>query len=379
MVSVTPVRRTGPRSRRPGTKVARVARVARTARVARALLAGALLGVVPAAPAFADPPRPTDYRSEIVSITPEVDGFEVDGIEVTIIGGDAFIELDAGGREVTVPGYEGEPYLTFAADGTVSVNVRSPAYFYNQDRYSRTRPPAEADADAAPVWEVVDDDGRYAWHDHRTHWMQETPPLGLGPGDQILDQVIPITVDGIAVEIAVVSRWMVPPSIVPSVLGAFVAALVAVGTLVTGRGRARGPVLLAAAAAALALVVGLWQTWSLPGETGPPWSHWAVPAAALALCAVALGWRRWSVFTVRSLTVVAAVGVVLWAAIRIEVVRRAVLPTSAPFWFDRAATVAAAVVALAALSASVLGILRLVRGVPRPAAGVAAGTSGSAG
>jgi hypothetical protein len=369
MLSVTPARRTGPRSRRPGTKVA------------RALLAGALLAalpVLPVAPAFADPPRPTDYRSEIVSITPEVDG-----IEVAILGGDAFIELDAGGHEVVVPGYEGEPYLTFAADGTVSVNVRSPAYFYNQDRYSRTRPPAEADADAAAVWRVVDDDGRYAWHDHRTHWMQETPPLGLGPGDQILDQVIPLTVDGITVEIAVVSRWMAPPSIVPSVLGALAAALVAVGTLVAGRGRVRGPVLLVAAAAALALVVGLWQTWSLPAETGPPWSHWVVPSAALALCAAALGWPRWSVFTVRSLTVVAAVGVVLWAAIRIEVVRRAVLPTSAPFWFDRAATVAAAATAFAALCASVLGIVRLASGPLRPAASAVGdavpGASGSAG
>ncbi|MEZ5248381.1 MAG: hypothetical protein R2713_03905 [Ilumatobacteraceae bacterium] len=129
-----------------------------------------------ASPAAADPPRPTDYRSEVVSISPAIPG-----LEARIIGGDSFIELTTSGQDVLVLGYDGEPYLRFDADGTVSENVRSPARWLNLDRYSETSVPAEADATAPPEWEQVGSGGRYAWHDHRTHWMLEIPRSGSGP------------------------------------------------------------------------------------------------------------------------------------------------------------------------------------------------------
>ncbi len=318
-----------------------------------------------AVPAYADPPRPTDYRSEIVSVTPAVDG-----LEVSIVGGDAFIDLDAGGHEVTVPGYQGEPYLRFEADGTVSENVRSPAHFLNTSRYSQSEVPPEADAAAEPEWDVVADDGRYAWHDHRTHWMLEVPPTGLGPGDQILDSIIPITVDGAAVDIAVVSVWMAPPSRVPWIIaGALGAVLGALGAAYGG-GRVRVAVMVVLVAAAAALTVGLWQTWSLPTETGPPFIDWVLPLSALVVAGAALV-PRWSAFAVRSLTLVAAVQLVVWTVLRLDVLNHAILPTSAPFWLDRSLTAWAGVLSVVAVYAAGVSIVRLMY----PSAPVAASTA----
>lgn len=317
----------------------------------------ALLGLVPGT-AFADPPRPTDYRSEIVSITPAVPG-----LSARIIGGDAFIELEAPGRDVMVSGYQGEPYLHFAVDGTISENQRSPARWLNTDRYSQTEVPPEADAEAPPEWKVVGEGGRYAWHDHRTHWMVETPPLGLGPGDQILDAVIPIVVDGQEVEIAVRSVWMSSPSQVPWIVAALVAAVVGAAGAAFGGRRPRLLAGVAVAAAAAALVAGGWQTWSLPSETGPPFTHWVLPLVALLAAAVAFV-PRWSVFAVRSLTVVAGVQLAVWAVLRRGVLNHAILPTSAPFWLDRVLTAVTGVLAVIVISAATASIARLMRPAP---------------
>ena len=50
---------------------------------------------------------------------------------------------------------------------------------------------------------------------------------------------------------------------------------------------------------------GLWQTWSLPAETGPPFIEWLLPLSATVVAAAATV-PRWSVFIVRSATIVAA-------------------------------------------------------------------------
>jgi hypothetical protein len=322
--------------------------------------------------AFADPPRPTDYRSEIVSITPDVPG-----MTARIIGGDAFLELDAPGLDVVVSGYQGEPYLHFAVDGTVSENQRSPARWLNTDRYSQTDVPPEADADAPPEWKVVGEGGRFAWHDHRTHWMVETPPLGLGPGDQILDAVIPIVVDGQDVTIAVRSVWMAPPSRVPWVAAALLAAAVGAAVAALGGRHPRLVAVGALVAAAAALVAGGWQTWSLPPETGPPFTHWVLPLVALAAAAVALV-PRWTEFTVRSMTLIAGVQLAVWAVLRRGVLDHAILPTSAPFWLDRVLTAVAGVLAVVVVYASAVSIARLTT-TSAPAASRGNGADGTDG
>jgi hypothetical protein len=84
-----------------------------------------------------------------------------------------------------VPGYEGEPYVRIAPDGTVEVNQRSRRGGSNDERYE-TDPnavdaPADMAVDAPPRWEVVGSDGAFAWHDHRIHWMSPALPGQVDP------------------------------------------------------------------------------------------------------------------------------------------------------------------------------------------------------
>ena len=122
----------------------------RVRRRAWRLLAGVVAGLAvagaAASPAFADPPGPTDYQSEIRSIEPETAA-----IEVGIVGGDSFVELRVEpGVEAMVIGYEGEDYLWFRPDGVVLENRNSPAAYLNANRYGNDGVPATASADAEP-------------------------------------------------------------------------------------------------------------------------------------------------------------------------------------------------------------------------------------
>ena len=350
----------------------------RRARWAALLTVVATCGL--AGTAHADPPGPTDYRSRVESMAPSVVG-----VSARIIGGDSFFQLtldpSANVDELVVVGYRGEPYLRFLRGGEVDENQRSPSRFLNLSRYGTATEPAGADPAAAPVWRAVAHDGRWAWHDHRTHWMNTVHPPGRHPGDQILEAVIPLVVDGDPVAVTVTSTWMPAPSGLPAVLGAVVGLTFGIGALAVARGRARrdsatasnplghaAPAAALFAAAAIALVVGLWQTWSVPAQTGPPVTAWALPLTALVVAAGGLA-RRWSTFTVHAIAIVGAAQLVLWAVLRREGLVRAILPTNAPFWFDRATSagtgVAAAVVGAGALIA--LGRM-LIRPVGQPSA-----------
>lgn len=143
------------------------------------LLAALVLGAVAvmAAPASAHPedePGPSNYRSSVTRLD-----LVTDAIEVSIGGGDAFLELIAQpGRTVIVHGYgEGgtdpEPYLRINPDGSVDVNGRSPATYLNEDRYAESPVPTEARPDAEPHWVLRAPEGTHMvdWHDHRIHWM----------------------------------------------------------------------------------------------------------------------------------------------------------------------------------------------------------------
>jgi hypothetical protein len=177
----------------------------------------------------------------------------------------------------------------------------------------------------------------------------------------VLDEVIPITVDGRDVEIAVRSTWMHAPSRAPWLAAGVVAAVVGAAAAAFGGRRPRVLVVAAVVAATAALVAGGWQTWSLPSETGPPFTHWVLPLVAVVLSVAALV-PRWSVFAIRSLTLVAGVQLVVWAVLRIGVLNHAILPTSAPFWLDRVLTASAGVLAIVVVYGSVVPIVRLVAG-----------------
>jgi hypothetical protein len=306
--------------------------------------------VVLALLAPADAAAPTDYRSTIIAVTPPTES-----IDVEVVGGDAFLQLTADpGTAVQVLGYRGEPYLRFRADGVVLENQRSPTTYLNRSRFGSTAPPG-ADPTLPPDWKPVGTGGRFAWHDHRAHWMDPHPPPFAVRGDRILSSAVPLRVDGADVSVEVAVDWLPAPSRAPVFVGAAVAAGLVVAAVVLRRRLAW--VLLAGAAAAAG--IGWWQYSSLPSETGPLAVWWVLPAVAAvsAGLALALGYRLVSY----ALVLLGAIELAAWVVIRRDGAFRALIPTDAPFWLDRAVLAAAAVAAVAAGISGAIGLYRASR------------------
>ncbi len=336
----------------------------------------AVLLVAAAPPASADPPGPTDYRTVISSVDPPVPG-----LRARIIGGDSFFELGVPrGKRVVVIGYAGERFLEVLPSGEVREDRASITYWTSRSRYGADVPDHVED-DGQPRWTTVAEDGRYAWHDHRAHWMNDFRPPGRAPGDQILEAVIPVEVDGEPVEIMVQSFWLPAPSPVPPVLGAVAGACLA-GIVLwrrqrSGQGWVADGALLAAGIAAAA--VGVVQVRSVPAETGPPFVAWLLPLTAIVAVAAAVVLERRDrraddrqpVIDVRGpgLRALAGIELLVWVAQRSGVLTAAILPTDAPFWLDRSVTAAVAVVATVAAATALRSLvlqLRAPRRAPRP-------------
>jgi hypothetical protein len=221
--------------------------------LARALIGGLALVALTAAPAAADPAGPSDFRSRVTGIEPAAPG-----VHAEIRGGDTFLEVSVDeGHEVTVDGYQGEPYLRYLEDGTVQRNTRSPATYLNNSRTAKVTVPSSADPKASPRWETVGHGGSYAWHDHRVHWMGDArPPVPRGhkvEGDYDPWNV-PLVVDGTQVHVQGTLVYEPSTSVLPWIALILVAGA---GLGVLGRRRA---VLSAAialtGASVLAVVVG---------------------------------------------------------------------------------------------------------------------------
>ena len=302
------------------------------------MLAGLATGLLGAllvgSPALADPPGPTDYQSEIVAVDPPTGT-----IQTSIVGGDSFFQLTVEpGTEVVVVGYQGEDTLWFRPDGTVWENRNSPSTYLNEDRLGGGGIPAHASADAEPDWRQVASDGNFSWHDHRAHWMQQARPFGLGPGDQILESVIPLLVDGEDVEVTVISTWQPAPSPLPAVVGLVGGIAVAVAGWSAHRSR-RLPALVAAVPPVLlAVVVGAWQFLSLPPETGPRPVWWVLPVIAAVSLSVGLIAGRRSTFVADAAMLLVGVELAIWGYVKRDGLSAAIIPTDAPGWVDRLAT-----------------------------------------
>lgn len=341
------------------------ARIVRTAAGGTAALVAFL---ATASPASADPPRPTDYRSEVTGVEPATDA-----VEPRVVGGDAFLELEvAEGHEVVVPGYGDEPYLRFLPDGTVERNRRSEATYLNDDRQGAVAIPAQADNDAEPEWEEVAGGGAYAWHDHRIHWMGAGTPPGAEPGEVVQSWTVTVEVDGTPTEVRGELVLASEVSPVPWVaLGLAAAAAVALVGRRRGFGTAEVATLVAAAGA---LVVGWGQFSVVPAGAGTEPLLVAVPLAGLAAAVVALVVRRRTVALTAVLAGAAAV--VGWGLLRVDVLWTPVLPTELPFAFDRAVTAAALGLAVVAAALAVWGSTTL--GASPAAAGGSSATGEAA-
>lgn len=205
-----------------------------------ALALGLLAATVATTQAFAHQGNP-NFRSEVTAIDPAVPGLSAE-----ILNYDADIALtNDSDATVLVEGYEGEPYLRFAPDGTVEANLNSPAYYLNTDRYGDAEVPASADPEAEPDWKLVAGTGELSWHDHRSHYMSTSIPPQVedeGQRTKIFDYEIPLRVDGRPAAIRGTLYWVGSSGspIVPFIALGLVAIGSVVLVLAVRRRRARG-------------------------------------------------------------------------------------------------------------------------------------------
>ncbi len=338
-------------------------------RVAQTAVAALVAVVALAVPAAADPAGPTNYESSITDVAPPVDG-----LEVAVLGGDAFLQLRNDGHEVVVPGYdEGEQYLRFDPDGSVFVNLRSAAYWQNTARYSvaDSQVPADAGPDQPPRWVQVSDDGTWAWHDHRIHWM--SPTTLPGEVDPALDEVqvaydwpapLELSVDGAPVEVAGRLTWLPDASPLPALLAAVLGLALVLGALA-----GRGPRTAIAVGIGLGVVVtgivGVAATIGLPpGVQGEPLPLVLTAIAAIVAVAGLAMYGRTAAAGVLAgaagvLAGAAGVPLLVWAATQFGAVTAPVVPPAVlPPVVARLAVGLAAGVGVGALVAGVRDLFR---------------------
>lgn len=172
-----------------------------------------LIGVVViAAPAQAHPLRYGDdasnWRSVVTGVTPAgaVHASMGDGVLRLIVSlGNA--------HEVTIAGYNGEPFVQLRADGAF-VNTRSSTTYAVKG--TAVAVPASVDNLASPTWRRVNSVPSWSWHDTRTHWPGYTlpPPVEASPGthQQVLNWRVPMTADGTSGAISGTLDWIPGPS-----------------------------------------------------------------------------------------------------------------------------------------------------------------------
>jgi hypothetical protein len=252
--------------------------------VAALLLA---LGAAPAAAHAVGGAQASNYQTRILSIQPVVPGLQV---EVADAGARLRLRNHTG-REVTVLGYAGEPYLRVGPAG-VFENRRSPATYLNRARINPAPPPPDASADAPPLWHRIGGGDTVTWHDHRAHWMAPTDPPDVKAAPNRTQVVLPgwqaeLRVGNQPVRVSGDLRWVPGPSPWPWVAIA-VAWLLLV--MVASRQR-RWPQLLAVLTGLLIAIdllhtVGIWTGTSASTAAKAyaslgSWAGWVLGALAI--------------------------------------------------------------------------------------------------
>jgi hypothetical protein len=150
-----------------------------------------------------------NYRSVVKTISPATSGLSVSVLNYD----DRLLLKNDSGTEVMVLDYKQQPYIRAGADGTVSVNTNSEAYYLNEDRYGEESVPKGLGS--TPAWKVVSRNGRYDWHDHRMHWMGSNDPPNLKDKSVrtlVDDWTVPIQVGGAAGTVSGTLTWVPKPS-----------------------------------------------------------------------------------------------------------------------------------------------------------------------
>ena len=184
------------------------------------------------------------------------------GLSWRVVANDALLEVtNDTDEELVVAGYEDEPYLRIDRDG-VWMNRNSPAAYLNEDRYAQTPVPDYASADAEPEWVRQSDGNRFAWHDHRIHWMAPSlpPRVRAAPGQTttISNWEVPFSWDNQQLAVQGTLQWVPPSPWWPWIAAALtVVSLPVVAVLMLRTGPNRRLVMLRVAAAVLAVAIGL--------------------------------------------------------------------------------------------------------------------------
>ena len=173
----------------------------------------------------------TNWKTVITGISPRGAG-----LSLRVVEGGSRLEMTNRGPEVTVFGYEGEPYLRVGPGG-VFENVHSPATYLNCARTACSVPP-QADPQAPPQWKRTSAGTTVRWHDHRIHWMgsQLPPQVARAPHQVHVEGPWTINLQQGPTAIAVTGNytWVPSSAALPWLIVALLLLVVAVAIGATG-------------------------------------------------------------------------------------------------------------------------------------------------
>ncbi|MGH7357840.1 MAG: hypothetical protein ACRDWD_01215 [Acidimicrobiia bacterium] len=333
-----------------------------------ALVVGAGVIVVAADPASAHGVggvSPSNYKTEILSIEPVVDGISVEVVDL----GDRLQLTNDTDQDVIVLGYDGEAYLRVGPDG-VFENVNSPAVYLNRERIpSDPDVPPDADPDAPPDWNRIKGNNTVSWHDHRAHWMGNDDPEAVraNPDQQqvIQDWTVKLRQGDRTIAVRGDLLWVPGPS---PWRWAFLAILLAAAVIVLSRTKWWAAVIAAAllllVAAELVHVVGLWGATTRSGLSKLLASAYSI--AGILLGAGTLAWmarRRDPVGATPAVLIAAIFLFVAGGLADLQTLARSQLPTTQPDWVARLCVTAA----LGLGAGLIVATLLRLRAAPAPA------------
>jgi hypothetical protein len=269
--------------------------VGRLGRLAVVTLCASAALIAAAAPASAHGVggvQPRNYETTLLRVQPHIPGVELEVVDL----GDRLQLTNTTRDDVTVLGYDGEPYLRVGPRG-VFENRRSPATYLNRSLVPSKPAPKSTDASAEPVWRRVSDGHIAVWHDHRAHYMgsDEPPVVRRDPSARhvIGRWTVEMQSAGRTIRASGELVWVPPPSPWPYVgLAVVFAALI----VLLARGRAWRAVFAVALSllvvCALAHVIGLWDATTASTGTKLAESAYSLVGVALGLFALGWMWRR---------------------------------------------------------------------------------------
>jgi hypothetical protein len=115
---------------------------------------------------------PTNYRTQILAVSPPIQGLQV---RVAELGGTLEL-INRTGQQVIVLGARSEPYLRVEPGGGVDENRRSPTWLASRPPGSPPPRSTNVEPTAPPDWHRISGGLQVVWHDHRSHWTGPDPP-----------------------------------------------------------------------------------------------------------------------------------------------------------------------------------------------------------